>query len=71
MADTDFTPEQRQALLRLIRTELLEVFEEANRRGRGGSSNLGTSVTDMYVGKGKQPEYFIQVVRERMKRDEG
>lgn len=68
MADTNFTPEQHQIILDLIREELLEIFEQANRRGGGGSSSLGTSVSNMYVGKGKPTEYLVQVVRERMKR---
>jgi hypothetical protein len=56
-------------ILDLIREELLEVFEQADRRGRGGASNLGTSVSNMLVGKGKPTEYLVQVSRQRMKRD--
>lgn len=69
MGDMSFTiPEQHQALLELIRSELLEIFEQANRRGRGGSSNIGTSISNMSVGKGTPTEYLIQVTRERIEK---
>lgn len=68
MADMSFTPEQHDALLELVRTELLQIFEQANKRARGGSSNLGTSIADMLVGKGTPTEYLVHVTRERIKK---
>ena len=57
-----------QEVLKLVRRELLEVFEEANARSRQGSSGggFGTSAADMSSGKGAPTEYLIQTLRERM-----
>ena len=53
---------------RLIREELLEIFEEANERSRQWSPGFGTSPTEMTAGLGMPTEYLVQVIRERVGR---
>ena len=63
MDNMSFTPEQHQALLQLIRTELLEIFKSANSR----YGPLSSSTTDLYTGKARPTEYLIQAVEARLK----
>jgi hypothetical protein len=57
-----------EGILRLVRRELLEVFEEADKRSRQGSSaaGFGTSEIDMSAGRGTPTEYLAEVVRKRI-----
>ncbi|HEY4423853.1 MAG TPA: hypothetical protein VGN10_06585 [Pyrinomonadaceae bacterium] len=66
MSDLSFSPEQRNALLQLIRTELLEIFEYADARTRP-VGYPGTSIGDMIVAKGQPIEYLIDAVRTRLR----
>ena len=58
-----------EEVLRLIREELREVFEDANNLSRQGSSGFGTSTADMASGAGTPTEYLIQAVQERQQRN--
>jgi hypothetical protein len=57
-----------EEILRLIRRELLEVFEEADKRNRqgGAAAGFGASEKDMTAGRGTPTEYLAQVVRQRI-----
>jgi hypothetical protein len=58
----EFSPEQRNALLQLSRTELLEIFKHADARTRP-VGYPGTSIGDMIVAKGQPIEYLIDAVQ--------
>ena len=57
-----------EAILQLIRKELREVFEEANKLSKQGHGGFGTSATDMSKGGGTAIEYLAQAIESRQQK---
>lgn len=58
-----------EEIRRLVRKELREVFEDANKLSRQGSNGFGTSTKDMSAGAGTPTEYLVQAVLARQQRE--
>ena len=65
MADTNFSPEQREEVLSIIRSEMLEIFQYV--KSRTGETLVSTS--DKFLGKGPAIDYFIEAVSGRLNLD--